>query len=459
MHLDGAGSPRVEYELGWLVYGGQKHPDFPEDDELVALVYDPVYDGFQDLSTERHLLVEDRVVSHEKPTDQADQVDTEESDEEYVPDEDDDEEEEDEDEDEDEEEDEESDLEVGELDALGIATANQDLQSSAVPPPTITSVTIKASGRVEILGSTLRTTRLVTIGGQNAAFSVVSNDKVTATIPLGLAGEAEVQVTSPSGSALSTVVVPTLLAAVGFSPDRTTIWGGSVITLNGFHLDKLAQVVFSAGTEEVPALDIQVVSPTEARITVPAGPVSRLNPTFGEQPDLVYATVKVKPSEASEEAIQTTKLFIYDPSLPPNDGDDYDFAIKTWAGVLRSAEEGATDGTLKQTARENLSHVYTTKGAFDDLISLWREEVSLVEQNAQVSPSSVSLLHPLRSLGRAYLAAGRFQEAVETFEKAFLDGDDEASAYDGFVGALEGLGEKERADKLRKEKTRVLGKD
>ena len=455
MHLDGAGSPRVEYELGWLAFSGQKHPDFPEDDELVALVYDPVYDGFQDLSTERDLLVEDKVVAHEQPSNQVDQADTEDSDEEYVPDEDDAEDDEDDEDEDEDEEDEESDLEAGELDALGFATADQDLQSSSVPPPTISSVNIKASGRVEILGSTLRTTRAVTVGGQNVAFSVLSNDKVTATIPLGLAGETEVQVTSPSGSAASTVVVPPLLAAVDFSPDRTTIWGGSVITLKGFHLDKLAHVVFSAGTEEVPALDIQIVSSTEARVTVPAGPVSRLNPAFGEQPDLVYATVKVKPSDASEDAIQTTKLFVYDPTLSPNDGDDYGFAIKTWAGVLNTAG----DGTLKQTARENLSYVYTTKGAFDDLISLWREEVSLVQQNAEVTPASTSLLHPLRSLGRAYLAAGRFQEAVETFEKAFLEGDDEGTAYDGFVGALEGLGDKARATKLKEEKARVLAQE
>ena len=33
--------------IGWLLFSGKKHDDFPEADELIAIVYDGCYTGLQ----------------------------------------------------------------------------------------------------------------------------------------------------------------------------------------------------------------------------------------------------------------------------------------------------------------------------------------------------------------------------------------------------------------------------
>jgi len=48
IHLDSAGNV-PDYELGWLGFSGEKHGQFPESDELVAIIYDPAYMDLSDL--------------------------------------------------------------------------------------------------------------------------------------------------------------------------------------------------------------------------------------------------------------------------------------------------------------------------------------------------------------------------------------------------------------------------
>ena len=38
----------TEYELGWLVFSGGKHEDFPEEDEVIGFVYDGSYTGLEE---------------------------------------------------------------------------------------------------------------------------------------------------------------------------------------------------------------------------------------------------------------------------------------------------------------------------------------------------------------------------------------------------------------------------
>ena len=38
----------TEYELGWMIFSGEKHKDFPQDDEFVGFVYDSSYCGLEE---------------------------------------------------------------------------------------------------------------------------------------------------------------------------------------------------------------------------------------------------------------------------------------------------------------------------------------------------------------------------------------------------------------------------
>jgi len=50
----------IEYDLAWIGFSGDKHPDFPESDECVAFVYDTAYTGLE-LTKGQKLYVGDRL--------------------------------------------------------------------------------------------------------------------------------------------------------------------------------------------------------------------------------------------------------------------------------------------------------------------------------------------------------------------------------------------------------------
>jgi IPT/TIG domain/OmpA family len=144
----------------------------------------------------------------------------------------------------------------------------------AMDTPTITSVTPSGGNpvggnTVTIAGSefTLNTTT-VAIGGNAAAPVAVTNDgTLTAKVPAGALGPADVVVTTPGGSAKLTggyLYAPAPVVS-SVSPNRGDTNGRTPVTINGSNFLPVATVTFGG----LPAENVVPISPTEIQAKTP----------------------------------------------------------------------------------------------------------------------------------------------------------------------------------------------
>jgi hypothetical protein len=150
----------------------------------------------------------------------------------------------------------------------GIATSSATF--TVLPPPSITSFT-PSSGpigtSVAITGTHFNGTTAVTFNGTPAVtFAVVSDTKVTATVPSG-ATTGVIGLNTPNGSDTSSssfTVIPAPTIA-SFAPTTGPV--GTQVTITGTHLTGATAVTFNgaAGTA------VTVVSDTSVKATVPSG--------------------------------------------------------------------------------------------------------------------------------------------------------------------------------------------
>ncbi|HPA50336.1 MAG TPA: IPT/TIG domain-containing protein [Thermoanaerobaculia bacterium] len=144
-----------------------------------------------------------------------------------------------------------------------------------VPKPTIAAVA-PASGStlggtvVTITGTNLSGASAVTFGGTPAAsFTVDSAAQVTATTPAHVAGEVNVAVTTPGGTATRTngfTYVSVVPAIATVAPAEGPAAGGSSVTITGTNLTGATAVSFGGSA----ATSFTVDSATQIRATTPA---------------------------------------------------------------------------------------------------------------------------------------------------------------------------------------------
>ncbi|GLB42215.1 hypothetical protein LshimejAT787_1102300 [Lyophyllum shimeji] len=366
VHLDTAGN-FPEYELGWLGFSGRKHEMFPESDELVAIVYDPAYTGFMPdyVYPECVVKVEGTVVVTGETL--AANLEGEEDDEDYVP------ESESESESDDSDKDEESESQDTQLEANELASL---ALPDTLPAPTITSVVPDPDPgqqhRISISGSTLGQITSISFTSASlpspspsasaSAFTIKSNTLLSALVPAGLSGPISVTVSGPGGTSTPrTYVQPPLAHIASVTPNHGSRWGGESVTITGHHLDRTTQVTFGSQ----PALALDLISPTELKVTTPAGPGGTRFSGASR-----YCRVEVKlESDAYEVATGGPEhmyfVYQYGPDVPAGD-PPYDAALKTWrAAVARARDAGDV------AACESLAEVLEKKGDRAGRIAVW----------------------------------------------------------------------------------------
>ena len=150
--------------------------------------------------------------------------------------------------------------------ALGGVTATAG--TFAVQPriDSFTPQTAAPGATVAITGSGFTGATGVTVAGVPAAYTVVSANRVAATVPSG-AGTGPLTVTTPDGTATSsasfTVSVPINLAVSGFAPASGIV--GSRVTITGSGFTSATSVTFNGA-----AAAFTVNGPTSITATVPA---------------------------------------------------------------------------------------------------------------------------------------------------------------------------------------------
>jgi hypothetical protein len=152
---------------------------------------------------------------------------------------------------------------------------------NAAAAPAVTGVTpstgVEAGGNtVVVLGSGFTGASAVTFGGNPAtAFTVLSDNAISAVVPLGTAGTVDVTVTTPSGTSATgsadhytyTHQAAPAPAVTGVSPSSGYTGGGRVVTITGSHFTGTTAVKF--GTTA--ATSFTVNSDTQITATAPAG--------------------------------------------------------------------------------------------------------------------------------------------------------------------------------------------
>ncbi len=141
---------------------------------------------------------------------------------------------------------------------------------TTAPPPTIASfspVSGVTGSSVSITGSNLTGASSVSFGSLNAAFSVVSDTEVDATVPDG-AVAGRVSVRTPGGTATSATDFSPSLSVTGFSPGSGP--PGTVVDIHGIGFAPASSVKFNG----VSATSVSFVSSGEVDATVPAGATS-----------------------------------------------------------------------------------------------------------------------------------------------------------------------------------------
>jgi hypothetical protein len=129
---------------------------------------------------------------------------------------------------------------------------------SGFSPP---SATVGSS--VTISGSALTGATSVTFNGLAAAFTVVSDTKITATVPSG-ALTGPITVTTPYGSTTSSTSFGVIPAISSFSP--TSGKAGTIVTISGSAFTGATSVTFNGA-----AAPFSVTSYSQITATVPAG--------------------------------------------------------------------------------------------------------------------------------------------------------------------------------------------
>ena len=137
---------------------------------------------------------------------------------------------------------------------------------TAQPAPAIFGVSpssATAGSPVTISGSAFTGATSVTFNGLAAAFTVVSDTKITATVPSG-ALTGPITVTTPDGSTTSSTSFSVIPAVTSFSP--TSGKAGTIVTISGSAFTGASSVSFNGV-----AAPFSVTSYAQITATVPAG--------------------------------------------------------------------------------------------------------------------------------------------------------------------------------------------
>lgn len=209
-----------EYELGWLCFSGRKHDKFTESDELVAIIYDPTYNGFRDLDPDQALLVEGVVVKTREEVDLGIDVD----DPDYA-------------------ESETEDFLAGEVASLSGSESSEEMEvdpnvdaladeiaslslPDVLPPPIISNVTHLAAYTVEITGSTLGLVSTVTVDGRQVSFKIKSNTRLEVQFPPEVSGSVVLTTQSFGGTSNAFQYDhPAVATIAALNPNNGPRWG------------------------------------------------------------------------------------------------------------------------------------------------------------------------------------------------------------------------------------------
>ena len=145
------------------------------------------------------------------------------------------------------------------------------------PPPALTrlepaSDMVRGGANVRIIGENFQDGATVTIGG-NATSNVIfiSSTELTAVVPAGAAGSADVVVTNPDGKSdtltggFTYIEPPPTLTSV--EPNSDVVTGGAIIKIVGENFQDGATVTIGGNATS----NVIFVSPTELTAVVPAG--------------------------------------------------------------------------------------------------------------------------------------------------------------------------------------------
>jgi uncharacterized repeat protein (TIGR03803 family) len=136
--------------------------------------------------------------------------------------------------------------------------------------PQVTTFT-PASGKVGTLvtinGVSLKQITKMTIGGKAAAFTVVSDTQVTATVPALAKTGQKISITTLGGTATSPAAFTVLPVITSFSPTSGPV--GTAVTISGTSFSGATKVTFGG----VAATSLQVINDSQIDALVPAGAV------------------------------------------------------------------------------------------------------------------------------------------------------------------------------------------
>jgi uncharacterized repeat protein (TIGR03803 family) len=133
---------------------------------------------------------------------------------------------------------------------------------------TFTPTSGKVGTLVTINGVSLTQTTNITIGGKAAAFTVISDTQVTATIPGGAKTGQPITITTLGGVASSPAKFTVVPAIASFTPASGPV--GTSVAISGTSFTGTTKVMFGG----VAATSLQVISDTEVDALVPTGAVT-----------------------------------------------------------------------------------------------------------------------------------------------------------------------------------------
>jgi len=149
-------------------------------------------------------------------------------------------------------------------------TLNSDRKFLVTPQITSIAPTSGIVGSsVTITGVSLTQATKVTIGGKAATFTVNSDTKITAKVPLGAKTGQKITITTPGGSATSATTFTVVPSITGFSPTSGPV--GTLVKITGNTFTGTTTSVTFGG---VASTSVTVVKDTEVDATVPTGAVT-----------------------------------------------------------------------------------------------------------------------------------------------------------------------------------------